>query len=112
MTMTSKKIVMIAGAGAVENAWQPILTIFKQMSDSETDADSANFIIAKSICALRLYSKLPTGEKQLKEELESVKLMKELICNLLNHAQQKGLLKPRKEFETILNNIVFDKVII
>ncbi len=108
MTRHNNKIAMLVGAGAIENAWEPILTIFKQMSDSETDADSANFIIAKSICALRLYSKLPTGEKQLKEELESVKLMKELICDLLNHAQQKGILKPRKEFETILNKFVFD----
>lgn len=108
MTKLNNKIAILVGAGAVENAWEPILTIFKQMSDSETDADSANFLIAKSICALRLYSKLPTGEKQLKEELESVKLMKELICEFLKLAQHKGILKPRKEFETILNKFVFD----
>lgn len=106
--MTNNKIAMLVGAGAVENTWEPILTIFKQMSDSETDADSANFLIAKSICALRLYSKLPTGEKQLKEELETVKLLKEIIGDSLKLAQHKGILKPRKEFEIILNKFVFD----
>lgn len=108
MTILNNKIAVLVGAGAVENAWEPILTIFKQMSDSETDADSANFLIAKSICALRLYSKLPTGEKQLKEEQETVKLLKEIIGDSLKLAQQKGILKPRKEFETILNRFVFD----
>lgn len=106
--MTNTKIAILVGAGAVENAWEPILTIYKQMNDNETDADSANFLIAKSICALRLYSKLPTGEKQLIEELESVELLKEIIGESLKLAQQKGILKPRKEFETILNNFVFD----
>lgn len=34
MRTINNKIAMLVGAGAVENAWEPILTIFEQMSDS------------------------------------------------------------------------------
>lgn len=108
MIIKNKKMAMLVGAGAIENAWEPVLTIFRPLNGDDTDADSANFMIAKSICALRLYSKLSKGENQLKEEQETVRLLKELIGDSLKLAQQKGILKPRKEFETILNKFVFD----
>lgn len=108
MATTQNKIALLVGAGAVENAWEPILTMFRPINGHETDADTANFLFAKSICAMRLYSKLPEGAKQLKEEQALVKKMKELICDLLKLAQQKGLLKPRKDFVAVLNKFVLD----
>lgn len=100
------KIAILVGAGAVENAWEPILNCFRPINGNETDADTANFLFAKSICAMRLYSKSPKGALQLKEEQELVKSMKDVICESLKLAQQKGILKPRKEFTTILDNFV------
>ena len=32
--------------------------------------------------------------------------MKEAVCESLKHGQQTGILKPRKEFEAILNKFV------
>jgi hypothetical protein len=106
MVTTQNKIAILVGAGAVENAWEPILSMFRPINGHETDADTANFLFAKSICALRLYSKSPKGAKQLKEEQETVSLMKEVIGDSLKLAQKKGILKPRKEFEAILNRFV------
>ena len=103
---TNTKVAIIVGAGAVENAWEPILNIFQLINGNETDSDSANFLFAKSICALRLYSKSPKGAKQLKEEQELVSLMKEVIGDSLKLAQKNGTLKPRKEFTAMLDKFV------
>jgi len=106
MTTTNTKIAILVGAGAVENAWEPILNVFRLGYGNETDADSANFLFAKSICALRLYSKSPKGVKQLKEEQESVNSLKDVICYSLKLAQKNGQLKPRKEFTAVLDKFV------
>jgi hypothetical protein len=66
MTTLSNKIAILVGAGAVENAWEPLLNCFRPIYGPETDSDTANFLFAKSICALRLYSKLPEGVKKIK----------------------------------------------
>lgn len=107
MVATQNKIAILVGTGAVENAWEPILNVFRLINGNETDSDSANFLFAKSICAMRLYSKLPKGGKKLQEEQELVKSMKEVIGDSLKQAQKAGILKPRKEFKDILDNFVF-----
>lgn len=106
MTTTNTKIAILVGAGAIENAWEPILNAFRLINGDETDSDSANFLFAKSICALRLYSKLDRGSKQLIEEQKSVSLMKEVIGDSLKLAQKAGILKPRKEFTKVLDKFV------
>lgn len=108
MTTTNKKIAILVGAGAVENAWEPILNCFRAINGPETDADTANFLFAKSICAMRLYSKMDKSAIALKEEQELVRGMKDVICDVLKLAQKKGILKARKEFEAILNKFVFE----
>ena len=106
MVPTQNKIAILVGAGAVENAWEPVLKSFRPMIGHETDADTANCLFAKSICAMRLYSKSPKGIVQLKEEQELVKSMKDVICDSLQLAQKGGELKPRKEFTAILDKFV------
>lgn len=106
MAIQQNKIAILTGAGAVQNAWEPVLNCFRLINGRETDSDTANFLFAKSICALRLYSKSPKGRNQLNEERDMVNAMKEIVCLSLKNAQQNGTIKPRKEFETILNNFV------
>lgn len=106
ITTTNIKVAILVGAGAVEKAWDPILNYFKSINGYETDADTANFLFAKAVCAMRLYSKLPQGAKQLKEEQELVSSMKEVIGDSLKLAQKDGTLKPRKEFATMLDKFV------
>lgn len=107
MLSPNHKFAIIVGAGAVENAWKPLIKCFNSINDNEMDEDSVNFLFTKHICALRLYSKSSKGASELREELITVKLLKEVICDSLKLAQQKGELKPRKEFEAILNKFVF-----
>lgn len=107
MVATQNKIAIMVGAGAVKNAWEPILNVFRLINGQKTDAYTANFLFAKSVCALRLYSKIPAGAKQLQEEQKLVSLMKEVIGDSLKQAQKAGILKPRKEFKDILDKFVF-----
>lgn len=104
--MRTNKIAILVGAGAVENAWEPILNCFREINGDETDSDTANFLFAKSVCAMRLYSKSTKGSIQLQEEKETVSMMKDIICDSLKLAQKKGELKPRKEFTAILDKFV------
>lgn len=106
MTTTNNKIAILVGAGAVENAWEPVLNCFRAINGHETDSDTANFLFAKSVCAMRLYSKSSKGSKQLQEEQETVRMIKDVICDSLKLAQKKGLLKPRKEFTAVLDKFV------
>lgn len=106
MAIQQNKIAILTGAGAVQNAWEPVLSCFRPINGAETDSDTANFLFAKSICALRLYSKSPKGMAQLNEERDMVNIMKEIVCISLKNAQQTGMLKPREEFESILNTFV------
>ena len=48
MTNTNNKIAILFGAGAVENAWEPVFYVFRLINGYETDADTANFLFAKS----------------------------------------------------------------
>ncbi|HRE76769.1 MAG TPA: hypothetical protein PLL09_02980 [Flavobacterium sp.] len=73
-----------------EHAWEPILNVFRLVYGNETDADSANFLFSKSICALRLYFKSPKVDKQLKEGQESVNSSKDVVCYSLKFAQKNG----------------------
>jgi hypothetical protein len=104
-----KKIAIIVGAGAVENAWTPIQKAFRQIWRCEVDSDAANCIFAKHIYLLRFYSSYPDikAKENLNDELDQVNIIKELICTYLKEAQDTGILKPRKEFADILNKFVF-----
>lgn len=109
MTNSNNKIAIIVGAGAVENAWNPILDAFKLILRCEVDVDGANFLFAKYIYLLRVYSKFKDSLsiKNLNIEIEQLNTLKEVICNQIKQAQKKGIIKPRKEFVKILNKFVF-----
>jgi hypothetical protein len=109
MRANKNKVAIITGAGAVENSWTPILTILRMMMPGEVDEDVANCFFAKHIYLLRAYSK-NSHEKSvanLREEIELIKELKDLICDSIKLAEKRGILKARKEFKTILSKFVF-----
>ncbi len=109
MSVSENKIAIIIGAGAVENAWEPILKIFKPLMEDEVDADVANCIFAKLIYLLRIYSSAADEKavENLEFEKETVRQLKELICEHIKIYQQNGILRARKEFKNILTKFVF-----
>ncbi|WP_409415732.1 hypothetical protein [Flavobacterium sp. PS2] len=59
MELKRNNIVIIVGAGAVENAWNPVINAIKTFTDLTVDADGANGFFARLIYLLRFYSKIP-----------------------------------------------------
>lgn len=103
------KIAIITGAGAVENAWEPILKIFKPLMEDEVDADVINCHFAKLIYLLRIYSSASDkmAVENLEFEKETMKQLKDLISEHIKIYQQNGILRARKEFKDILAKFVF-----
>lgn len=103
------KVAIITGAGAVENAWAPILSTFRMLLPCDVDEDVANCLFAKYIYLLRAYSKFSDEKsiENLKIEIEQIKTLKDFICDRIKHDQKLGILKARKEFKTILIKFVF-----
>lgn len=110
--MLSKKnnIVIIFGAGAVENSWTPVLKAFKKVMDLDVDTDGANTLFASFIYLLRFYSKIPVEQARihLKGQIENTNILKDAICDEVKYAQKQSILKPRKEFREILQKFVFN----
>lgn len=110
MEIKRNNIVIVVGAGAVENAWIPILNAIKTVFKQDVDVDAANCIFARLIYLLRFYSKIPqTGaEKYLNISRENMKILKNTICHEIKITQSKGILKPRNEFRKILKKFAFN----
>ncbi|MBK8785314.1 MAG: hypothetical protein IPN43_02185 [Chitinophagaceae bacterium] len=102
------KIAIIVGAGAVENAWNPILQIFNPMMQGGVDSDTANCIFARMIYLLRVYSDLSDEKsvENLKNQIGIVQDLKILISELIQVSQTAGILKPRKEFKGIFTKFI------
>jgi sugar-specific transcriptional regulator TrmB len=107
-----KRIALIVGAGAVENAWQPIIKTIKKITNFETDADGANCIFARYVYLLRFYSSIkhPKSIENLIEFNKFVNTVKNEICIELHNAEIRGEIKIRKEFKSILNKFVTSEI--
>jgi len=103
------KIAFIVGAGAVENAWQPILDLFESSLGYKLDADGANCFFARQVYLMRFYATgtFPDAKKYLDQILADVNEQKKEIADALKAAEVKGLIKPRKELRSILYKFVF-----
>ena len=110
MEIKRNKIVIIVGAGAVENAWVPIVNAIKVVTNQTVDIDGANCFLARLIYLLRFYSKIPhvDAKRHLEISKENLEILKNSICEEIKIAQSSGILKPRNEFRKILKKFVFN----
>ena len=114
MTVKPKieKIAFIVGAGAVENAWLPILDLFEKDLGYKIDADAANCSFARLVYLMRFYATgtFPDAKTHLKAILNDVSEMKSEIATALILAEKNGQIKARKELKDILYKFVFSTV--
>lgn len=99
---------IIAGAGAVENAWQPVLRALQPLHDFPLTADGANSFLARLVYLLRWWSsdKDDFGRQQLELHLRFLKRIREAIAAELKEAQRKGEIKARQALETLLKKFL------
>lgn len=107
--MKGKNITFVVGAGAVENAWNPVIRAINKTLKVETDGDGANFLFARYIYLLKFYAKVASSGKY-SENFEGMKsnisVLKENIADELKKAQNIGEIKPRENFKEIVNKFV------
>ena len=103
------KIALIVGAGAVENAWQPILNAFEKDTGNKIDADGANCYFARLVYLMRFYATgtFPNAKEMSLGINSDVEKVKSKIAKVLQTAQHENKIKARKEFIDILYKFIF-----
>lgn len=111
--MKRKNITFIVGAGAVENAWNPVIRAINKTEDIETNGDGANFLFARYIYLLKFYSTIAKAGKhpEMFEIMKSnISVLKNNIADELKKAQNSGEIKPRENFKEIVDKFVMSRV--
>jgi hypothetical protein len=109
--MGNKTATLLVGAGAVENAWQPVINAIKETTNRNIDASNANCFFAQLIYLARFYSTIdhPDAKYHLQVMLDNIAILKEQICHNLKEAQRKSEIKARPELELIISKFITSK---
>ncbi|AXG73092.1 hypothetical protein DVK85_02150 [Flavobacterium arcticum] len=105
--MEKKKIILLVGAGAIENAWTPVVDAIKEINKN-ISANNANAFFAKLIHLARCYSQIehPQAKQDLKLTLSNIDFLKNLICQKLRSAQEQSKINARPEFQKIIRKFI------
>jgi len=106
MKITTKQYeltTLIVGAGAVENAWKPVISAFGVDSAVKTP-DQANFTLARIVYLMRFAANnnLDDSRDDIKTFKKDMRLIKEAIGYELVEAENQNLIRARPELENIL----------
>lgn len=106
-----EKVCLITGAGAVENAWKPIIRILEPDYKFDFDIDSANFFLALMVYQLRAIAldENPESRQHLNLMLRDYNLIKGELCRSLIFAENHKEINIRKQFFAILDKFIFQK---
>jgi hypothetical protein len=106
MTIDKKQsVALFVGAGAVKNAWRPIIkAVQPPYFKEQLSADGANCGLARLVYNSRWFSNNPgSGLDKCKQILESAKSR---ICEEIKIAQQNKEIEIRDEFSNLLDQII------
>lgn len=109
MKRTNSKIcALIVGAGAVNNAWAPVIRALQPYHDFPLTPDGANSFLARVVYLLRWYAsdKSEFGQTQLKHSLDFLKEIRESISKELKDSQKKKEITIRDDYEKIINEFL------
>jgi hypothetical protein len=95
------------GAGAVQNAWAPVLRAIQPDFGFPLTADGGNCVLARMIYLLRWWSSVgDLGKEQLEAYKASLVELRTAICRELRLAQDRGELTVRPEFEKVVASLL------
>src|SRR5947207_693094 len=99
---------LIVGAGAVQNAWVPVLRALQPHFDFPLTVDGANCFLARAVYLLRWWSTSPgeMAKDHLRACKASIDEIKRAICNEIRISQAAAELKIRPEFETVIDSML------
>ncbi len=111
MDTNFERVCLLTGAGAIENAWKPIIRILEPDYKFVFDIDSSNFFLALLVYQLRAVAldENPQSKKHLELILRDYHLIKSELCRSLVFAEKHKEIFVRKEFYSILDKFIFHK---
>lgn len=106
-----EKVCLITGAGAIENAWKPIIRILEPDYKFVFDIDSSNYFLSLLVYQLRAiaFDERPEAKQHLELILRDYHLIKSELCRSLIFAEQHKEIFIRKQFFSILDKFIFHK---
>ena len=100
--------VLVVGAGAVENAWAPVLRALRHYHDFPLTDDGANSFLARLVYLLRWHATFPDPEA--KRRLVGFEEYYRDVCQRIREevrtAQQQGELRVRPEFGAVIDRLL------
>lgn len=111
MNINYERVCLITGAGAIENAWKPIIRILEPDYKFVFDIDSSNFFLALTVYQLRAIAldENPQSKRHLEIMLRDYFLIKSELCRSLIFAEKHKEIFVRKQFYAILDKFIFQK---
>lgn len=111
MNINYERVCLITGAGAIENAWKPIIRILEPDYKFIFDIDSSNFFLALLVYQLRAVAldENPNSKQHLELMLRDYHLIKSELCRSLIFAEKHKEIFVRKQFYSILDKFIFHK---
>lgn len=99
---------LITGAGAVENAWDPILKALTPFNDFPLTADGANSYLARLVYLARWFttSTCENADQYSKEILDSLHSAKSNIIRELKKAEKSHEIRPRPSLEPLVKELL------
>lgn len=95
-------VALVVGAGAVQNAWAPVLRALRPFFPFDLTADEANAFLARIIYVVRWYSTVQGTEAEdpahLEELKELLRGLRQSIAAEVSAAERSGELRIRPEF--------------
>ncbi|UEG48544.1 hypothetical protein LK994_07830 [Ferruginibacter lapsinanis] len=106
-----EKVCLITGAGAIENAWKPIIRILEPEYKFVFDIDSSNFFLSLLVYQLRTiaFDDSPNSKQHLELMLRDYHLIKSELCRSLIFAEKHKEIFIRKQFFSVLDKFIFQK---
>src|SRR5688500_2920950 len=98
-----QKTAFLVGAGAVENAWQPVIRAIQPYSNFSLSEDSANCVLARLVYVLRFWALSPGdfAKKQLEKQLQTFANIRVALIDELRAAEESGELRVRPQFAEV-----------
>jgi hypothetical protein len=104
----NKLTAVLAGAGAVEGAWEPILKALRSFHDFPLTPDGANSYLARLVYLLRWFATSPGehAQKQLNCLQETLRTVKSNIIDELRKAEKRGEIRARPSLKLLIQQLL------
>lgn len=98
-----KTAALIVGAGAVEQAWDPVLRALQPLYDFPLTSDGANSFMARLVYLLRWWCSDPSdlGKSEKNKHLNFLRQIREAIAHEICQSELRGSISARKELEVL-----------